>query len=274
MFRNFAGAAGLILVAGLTAADGIYSTAGAQELNGRQILDQAAERHERDFEREVQKMTLIDKGAAKEERELRRYARRTDGNYRYLLVFHSPSGVKGSALLTWQNKDKADDQWLYLPAMGDKMKRVAEGGRKNYFMGTDYTYEDLVSESRDKFEYKRLPDETLDGVAHYVVEAVATDQTVKKETGYGSRKLWVRKDTFFIARTDYFDKRGKLIKRQTTGKISAVDGTAWRAAFTRMENFQENHVTEVEVTGRDLTDAAVKPDIFRERYVTSGQHIR
>ena len=103
---------------------------------------------------------------------------------------------------------------------------------------------------------------------------MATDQTVKKETGYGLRKLWVRKDNFFIARTDYFDKRGKLIKRQTTDRISAVDGTAWRAAFTRMENFQENHVTEIEVTGRDLTDAAVKPDIFRERYVTSGQHIR
>lgn len=274
MFKGFTCTASLILIAGLTAADGIYSTASAQELQGRQILDQAAERHERDFEREVQKMTLIDKGAAKEERELRRYARRTDGNYRYLLVFHSPSGVKGSALLTWQNKDKADDQWLYLPAMGDKMKRIAEGGRKNYFMGTDYTYEDLVSESRDKSEYKRLSDETIDGVAYYVVEAVATDQTVKKETGYGSRKLWVRKDNFFIARTDYFDKRGKLIKRQTTDKISAVDGTAWRAALSRMENFQENHITEIEVTGRDLTDAAVKPDIFRERYVTSGQHIR
>lgn len=274
MFRGFAYTASLILIAGLIATDGMHSPAAAQELSGRQILDQAAERHERDFEREVQKMTLIDKSKTKKERELRRYARRTDGNYRYLLVFHSPSGVKGSALLTWQNKNKADDQWLYLPAMGDKMKRIAEGGRKNYFMGTDYTYEDLVSESRDKFEYKRLPDETIEGVAYYVVESMAVEPTLKKETGYGSRKLWVRKDTFFIARTDYFDKRGKLIKRQTTDKLSAVDGTTWRAAFSRMENFQENHTTEIEVVGREMTEAVVKPDIFRERHVTSGQHIR
>lgn len=275
MLKRLTRRVGLLLVAGLLIAIGaISSPAGAQELNGRQILDQAAERHERDYEREIQKMALIDKGKVKDARELRRYARRTDGNYRYLLVFHSPSGIKGSALLTWQNKDKPDDQWLYLPAMGDKMKRIAEGGRKNYFMGTDYTYEDLVSESRDKFEYRRLPDETADGIAYYVVEARATDPTLKKETGYGARKLWVRKDIFFIARTDYFDKRGKLIKRQTTDKVAQVDKTAWRAALSRMENFDENHVTEIEVTGRDLTEAAVKPEIFRERYVTSGQHIR
>ncbi|MCC7166693.1 MAG: outer membrane lipoprotein-sorting protein [Rhodospirillales bacterium] len=250
------------------------ANARAQELTGRQILDQSAERHERDFEREVQKMTLIDKAGAREERELRRYARRTDGAYRYLMVFHSPSGVKGSALLTWQNKDKADDQWLYLPAMGDKMKRVAEGGRKNYFMGTDFTFEDLVSESRDKFEYQRQPDETADGVAYYVVDARATDETLKKETGYGSRRLWVRKDNFFIARTDYFDKRAKLIKRQTTAKLAAIDQNTWRAGFSRMENFQENHITEIEIQARDLAEASVDPEIFRERYVTSGKHVR
>jgi hypothetical protein len=274
MLKRFARRIGFLVVSGLVATGAVGLPASAQEITGRQILDQAAERHERDFEREIQKMTLIEKGKAKETRELRRYARRTDGNYRYLLVFHSPSGIKGSALLTWQNKDKADDQWLYLPAMGDKMKRIAEGGRKNYFMGTDYTYEDLVSESRDKFEYRRLADETADGVGYYVVEARATDPALAKETGYGARKLWVRKDNFFIARTDYFDKRGKLVKRQTTDKIGQVDRTAWRAGFSRMENFDENHVTEIEVTGRDLTEAAVKPEIFRERHVTSGQHLR
>lgn len=246
----------------------------SQELTGRQILDKSAELHERDFEREVQQMTLIDKKGAKEEREVRRYARRTDGTYRYLLVFHSPAGVKGSALLTWQNKDKADDQWLYLPAMGDKLKRIAEGGRKTYFMGTDYTYEDLVSEPREKFEYKRLPDETIDGVAYHVVEASATDAALKKETGYKFRKLWIRQDTFFIARTDYFDRRDKLIKRQTTDKLEKVDQTAWRAAYTRMENFQENHITDINVSARDFSEASVDADIFRERYVTSGRHIR
>jgi hypothetical protein len=219
-------------------------------------------------------MTLIDKGGAKEEREMRRYARRTDGTYRYLMVFHSPSGVKGAALLTWQNKDKPDDQWLYLPAMGDKMKRVAEGGRKNYFMGTDFTFEDLVSESREKFEYKRLPDETIDGVAYFVVDAMANDETLKKETGYGSRRMWIRQDNFFITRTDYFDKRAKLIKRQTADKLVQADKTAWRAGFSRMENFQENHTTEIDVQSRDLSEASVDPEFFRERHVTSGKHVR
>ena len=141
----------------------------ADALTGRQIMDQVAERHEKDFEYEVQEMVLIDKKGNKEKRLLKRYQRKgEDENFKYLMVFHDPSGVRGVALLTWQNKEKDDDQFMYLPSMGKKMKRIAKGGKRNYFMGTDFTFEDLVTESRDKFTYKRLPDETKDGAEYFL----------------------------------------------------------------------------------------------------------
>jgi len=144
----------------------------AQELTGSQIMDEVSLRHDRPFEFEIQNMTLVDKGGEEEAREIRRYMRQDDdGTRRYLVVFHSPAGIKGVALLTWQNKDKDDDQFMYLPAQGKKMKRIAKGGQKNYFMGTDYAFEDLVSESREKFSYERLPDEIIDGVDSYLVRA-------------------------------------------------------------------------------------------------------
>jgi hypothetical protein len=33
-------------------------------------------------------------------------------------VFLQPSDIKGNALLNWQRKNQADDQWLDLPAQG------------------------------------------------------------------------------------------------------------------------------------------------------------
>ena len=247
----------------------------AEELTGRQIMDQVSERHEKDFEYEVQEMVLVDKKGNKEKRLLKRYQRKgEDGNFKYLMVFHDPSGVRGVALLTWQNKDKDDDQFMYLPSMGKKMKRIAKGGKRNYFMGTDFTFEDLVTESRDKFTYKRLPDETQDGTEYFVIEAYPEEANIKKSTGYKFRRLWVKKDIFFIVRTDYFDRRGRFIKQQLSKNLEQVDGKLWRANGQIIDNKKMNHKTAVKVAERSLEEKNVPETNFRQRFVTSGKHVR
>lgn len=262
----------LIAVVCLAALAGL---ADAEEPTGRQILDEAASRHEAPYEFEAQTMTLVDKKGNQEVREVRRYSRKgEDGQYKYLVVFRSPPGVKGVALLTWQHKDADDDQWLYLPAQGEQVKRIAKGSKKNYFMGTDFTYEDLVSESRDKFTSTRLPDETVDGVDHFVVEVVPSDPELVKESGYQKRVMWVRKETYFVDRTDYYDKQGKLLKRQTAGELDNVSGQMWRAKTSKMENLGTNHATLVRVDQRLLEEAAVPEENFQQRFLLSGQHLR
>lgn len=247
----------------------------ASELDGRGIIDLLTERHEQPYELEIQKMTLTDRAGNTEERELRRYVRKdTDGEFKYLVVFHSPPGVKGVAVLTWQHKDKADDQWLYLPAYKKKMKRIAKGGRKNYFMGTDYTFEDLVSESADRFVYERKPDESVDGIDHFVVDIKPADKSAARESAYGLRRVWVQQDIVFATITEYFDKRGKLIKRQTLSELENVAGDAWRAGHAKMENLAESHSTDVRVGERRLDETAVPANSFRQRFVTSGKHVR
>jgi hypothetical protein len=268
------GFAGLVRLAGIAL---LFSAgiAAAQEPTGRQILDESSKRHSRDYEAESQRMTLYSKGAVTETRELRRLTRKVgDGETRYLMTFTSPRGVRGVALLTWSFDKREDDQWLYLPAEGNRTKRIAKGGRRTAFMGTDYTYEDLVSESRDKFNYERKPDETIDGVAHFVVDATAADAELAKDTGYKSRRLFVRKDTYLIARIDYSDRRGELFKRQTMSNLVAVEGPVWRANTARMENLRDNTATVIEVGERQFADAAVPERMFVERYLTSQEHMR
>lgn len=252
----------------------IAGTARAEELTGRQILDQVAERHEAPYEGEVQTMTLVDKKGNQEVREVRRSVRKgEDGQFKYLIIFDSPPGVKGVALLTWQHADADDDQWLYLPAQGDQLKRIAKGSKKNYFMGTDFTYEDLVSESRDKFTFTRLADEVLDGTACFVVDIAPATPELAKDSGYQKRTVWIRQDTFAILRTDYVDKQGKLLKRQTADELVNVSGPLWRAAMTRMENFSNGHATHVRVEKRFLEESAVPEDHFQQRFLQSGQHL-
>ena len=254
---------------------GMSRPGSAEELTGRHILDEVANRHEASSEYEVQTMTLIDKKGNQEAREVRRYTRKgDDGQFKYLIVFRSPPGVKGVALLTWQHADGDDDQWLYLPAQGEQMKRIAKGSKKNYFMGTDFTYEDIITESHDKFSDTRLADEALEGTDCYVIEITPSDPELVKETGYQKRIVWVRKDLWLIVRTDYYDKQGKLVKRQTASDLVNVSGSLWRPDTSRMDNFSNGHATVIHVASRKLEEAAVPEAVFQQRFVLSGQHLQ
>ncbi len=244
-------------------------------LSGRHILDEVSNRHNQAYEFEIQQMTLVDKSGNEEKREMHRYKREIDANEsRYISVFLAPSGVKGVSLLTWQHKNTADDQWLYLPAYGKKMKRIAKGGRKNYFMGTDYTFEDLVSESRDKFSYERLADENLNGIKTFVVKSLAIEPTLKKETAYSFRKLWITQDNFLIVRIDFYDRRERLIKRQINSKPVQIKGQLWRFNKNIMEHFDNQHKTITSISHRNFEEPAVPEKNFRERSVINGALLR
>ena len=246
----------------------------ADSLTGRQIMDESSARHDRDFEYEVQKMTLRTKDTVEEIRDMRRYVRKEDGAFKYLMAFDKPAGVSGVALLTWENPKGADDQFLYLPSMGKKLKRIAEGGKRNYFMGTDFTYEDLVSESKDKFAYERLDDTNFNGNPAYQVKATATDKHIIKTSGYASRILTILKDSYFIVETEYFDRRNRSIKKLTSIEYGPVEGEMWRASKQVMENFKEKHFTDVDVVSRSFDDKDVPSKVFGQRYVKTGKHMR
>lgn len=243
-------------------------------LSGREIIDESSKRHDASFEFEVQKMELIDKKNNIETRELRRYSRKGEEDlFKYLLIFDKPAGVKGVALLTWQNKDKDDDQWMYLPGL-KKVKRIAKGGNKNYFMGTDYAFEDLVSENKNKFKYTRIADEVVDGQDCYVIEVYPNTKQMKKATGYKYRKLFVRKDLFFTVKIDYFDKRGRFFKQQILSDLVQIKGDMYRAKKSLMINDKENHTTRITALSRDLSEKSVPIELFKQRYIKSARHMK
>ena len=186
-------------------------------------------------------------------------------------------GVRGVALLTWQNRGASDDQWIHLPAYGREMKRSADGGKRNYFMGTDFAFEDMTSEDRDKFRYERQPDENaelkdqsakvINTIDSYVVDAYPRDKELAAETGYKYRRL-------YISRIDFYDRRGRFLKNQYAWNMEQIEGDTWRANTMLMDNAKEKHQTLVQVQNRDLSEDGVPERMFEQRWVTSGRHLR
>jgi len=82
-------------------------------------------------------------------------------------IFDKPADVKGTAFLTYSHAIKPDEQWLYLPAL-KRVKRINSKNKSGPFMGSEFAYEDLASQEIEKYTYKFIRDENIDGVDYFV----------------------------------------------------------------------------------------------------------
>ena len=115
-------------------------------------------------------MTLRNKQGEESVREnrVRTLEMEKDGD-KSIIVFDSPADVKGTAFLSHTHVKKADDQWLYLPAL-KRIKRISSSNKSGPFMGSEFAYEDISSQELEKYSYKYIKDESVDGREAFVIE--------------------------------------------------------------------------------------------------------
>ncbi|NIT13503.1 MAG: outer membrane lipoprotein-sorting protein, partial [Candidatus Dadabacteria bacterium] len=86
-----------------------------------------------------------------------------------ITVFDEPRDIEGTALLSHTKILDPDDQWLYLPAV-KRVKRISSKNKSGPFVGSEFAYEDLLSQEVDKYNYKWLKDEKCGDLECHVVE--------------------------------------------------------------------------------------------------------
>ena len=213
------------------------------EMTGRQILEKVEQLHSVQDEETIVEMHLIDRRGNIKKSKVRNLFMKTGGkSVKTMTIFLEPRIVRGTGLLTWTHKDKEDDQWLYLPS-AEKEKRISSLGKKNKFMGSDFTYEDNRPENLDTHTYTVTGSENVAGHDCYIIEALPETKKEKKESGYSKRKIWIRKDIFLPVKVEYYNKRGKLIKYLAGEKPEKVTETAWRSTKVTMKDVKKKHET-------------------------------
>jgi hypothetical protein len=155
---------------------------------------------------------------------------------------------------------------IYLPALGKALSFDQTKGQARHLLGTDFALEDLV-ESLSDFQYVRLPDQTIAKIAHFVVAAFPLDKKSGNKTGYSKRLFFIRKDIFFIVRTDYFDRGNRFLKQLTHHDLKKVDKLMWRANMLLMEDKQQQHTTLIKINQRIFSQDYVRPEIFNRSWL-------
>ncbi len=163
----------------------------------------------------------------------------TDGD-KSLMVFEQPKDVAGTAFLTFSHIDKADDQWIYLPAL-KRIKRIASKKKTGAFMGSEFSFEDLSSFEVEKYDFNYLRDEKCGDDTCFVVESFPKD----KYSGYTRLISWIDQSHYRVQKIEFYDKKKSLLKVMTVNKYEHFADKFWRPVHSIMENKQTGKATEM-----------------------------
>ena len=153
-------------------------------------------------------------------------------------IFDRPADVKGTAFLTFSHAKDQDEQWLYLPAL-KRVKRINSKNKSGPFMGSEFAYEDLASQEVEKYTYKYLRNEELNGIDCFVIERFPAYE----HSGYTRQIAWVNKERYVAEKIEFYDRKNALLKTLINKDYQQYLGQYWRANEMHMNNHQTGKST-------------------------------
>lgn len=253
--------AALVVLAGLISlAQPVWS-----QMNGKQIMEAVYARPSGSDLQGDLAMTLTNKQGDERARQLRQFITDNGSIEKTLMFFLSPADVRNTSFMSWSYANgKDDDQWIYLPAL-KRTKRISSDSKGDYFMGSDFTYDDLGDRHPEEDNHTLLREEKLGNYDCFVVESTS------KQPGYMYSKTitWVNKDNFIGLKREFYDEAKMPLKTLYIYKFEKINGF-WTILETEMVNIQKNHRTKM-VFSNVKINQGIPDNKFTERSMTLGQ---
>ena len=238
-----------------------------QKLTGLQVMEKVYNRPTgKDMEATLV-MTLINANGDKRVRVIKQYIRDFGKVEKKIMFFVSPPDVRNTSFMNWSYDDpnKEDDQWIYLPAL-KRIKRISSDSKGDYFMGSDFTYDDLGDRKPTQDNHKILREEKYRGEDCYVIESVPKDPDYM----YSKTITWVIKGKWIGLKREFYDEDGEYLKTLTVDKYEKIKGY-WIITKVTMDNVQKHHKTIMELKDVKI-DTGIPARMFTERMMKRGLH--
>jgi outer membrane lipoprotein-sorting protein len=183
--------------------------------------------------------------------------------------FLQPTDVRGMVSLLVEQSSKDDDIWLYLPSM-KKVRRLVSSNKRDSFVGTDFSYGDVIGHKVQDWEHSIVGEEVVDGFDCFIIESLPKTKTIAKNSGYSKRVGWIQKDTFVARKSEMYNLSGALYKQMSFSNIELVepDKNRWTARELRALNVLSGHSTVITVDKLKV-NVGVKNSYFTTRYMES-----
>ena len=247
-----------------------YTRQAAAEPSGLEIMQAVDNREDGDDLSQTMTQTLVDRNDNRRVRHMASFRKDYGRDKKMIVFFTEPANIRDTALLTFDYDDpeRDDDQWLYLPAL-KKVRRISAADRGDYFMGTDFTFEDMKQTPElSDYHWKLLGSEQVDGQDCWKVEGRPVSDAVMRDLGYSRMVQYVRKDNDMTIRVDYQDQAGRELKHLHVLDLRQIQGI-WSPMKVEMINVQSRHKTILEFSEQSY-NTGLKDRLFTQRSLKRG----
>lgn len=248
----------------------LSGVANGADLSGEEIVRHCSNKYAGDDQRSRLVIILTDKDGREARSEYRRlwknYGGRDGIADKVILFGESPLDIRGVNFMRWgytAKTDKLADQWVYLREMG-RVRRVSQRDPNNLAWG--YTDEDLRLREPEEDEHHFRGIVHNDGEDFYEVESLPRGESAysKWVTRFSKGDGW--KDCA-PRQVDYYDKDGRLFKRQSIRWHRQGDAWIWDRAS--MHNLRDN-ITATYLMQNIEVNIGLPDHIFTERQLRRG----
>jgi predicted RND superfamily exporter protein/outer membrane lipoprotein-sorting protein len=210
------------------------------------------------------KMKIIEADKSSKERAMKITRLSPTKREHYILVrMQTPKDLKGTSLLATY-KDGKEDKWLYLPSSKQTRRLAATSSESSAILGSELNTEDFNINTESTAQNVLKKDAKIDNKNYYVVES-----DVGKVSGnYSKIVSYVEASDFLPAKSECFDKEGKLLKVIEFSDYKKVADGKWRAGKIKIQNVQNNRSTEIALSNvkvnQDLKPSGFTPKALSE----------
>jgi len=244
----------------------------ADDAKARAIMEKVDARDDGDNIISNMEMILIDKRGKKRIRKIRSLTKDKGEDSQRIMFFQKPADVRNTGFLTYDydDPDKDDDQWLYLPAL-KKSKRISTSDKSGSFMGSDFTYSDMTSRDLEDYDFALKKEMEVNGHKVWVIESTPRTKKVIKETGYTKGMAFVRQDNYVVIRAINWVKKGKKLKFMDMKGLELIDGiwTTTELHMTTKKGKKTEHKTILKFSDIKYNQN-LGEDIFSVRRLEKG----
>jgi len=237
----------------------------AQDLSGLEVIQKVYDRPTGNDMTGNLIMTIENSRGNQRVRKIKQFVKTVKNGEKKIMYFLSPADVKNTSFMTWSYDDasKSDDQWIYLPAL-KKVKRISSDSKGDYFMGSDFTYDDLGDRHPMDDTHTILREEVLEGKETIVIESVSKDE----EYMYARTVTWVIKDSWIGLKKEFYDEDDELLKILTVENQQSFKDVIILTKV-KMKNVQRNQFTIMEFSDVQI-DTGIPSNKFTERMMKRG----
>ena len=233
-------------------------------MDGLSLAQKVYERDTGADSRATVRMLLIDKRGSKRFRTMITADKKYGNISKSYIRFLAPADIKGTAFLTWENIDRDDDQFLYLPAL-KRVRRIVATQKTSRFVNTDYTYEDMQRRKPEQDRHQIIGEEQILKRDCWILESIPKNP---EDSQYEKRKSWIAQDIFLPLKGQYFGRKDRLVKEFIAYKIKEVDNI-WAVVESEMRDFRKKHRTLMKTEDIKF-NCGVADRVFTESHLLHG----